>query len=322
MEVKKMPTIHDIARMSGYSASTVSRVLNQKNHVSKEAEEAIRRAIKELDYVPSDIARDLSRGKTLNIGIVLPHTKHPFFTDILTGAINASFLTDYHLVILPSAYEEKRERGYLEQLRSRAFDGLIFTSHGLPLETLAKYQKYGPIVCCEKPYGVNISAVYSERSIALNSSLKWLRDNKYKQIGFFLSREEKISATSKETLGAYRTIFNQEPESDRVKTGVATYEDGYQKAKEWHEEGVTIEVIFSNGDDIVAGARQFYLDHQLKMPYLVGQENQLSSQLMSISTIDYQFLEIGKKAFELVLKENGVEQVSVPSRFILREQVS
>ena len=58
------------------------------------------------------------------------------------------------------------------------------------------------------------------------------------------------------------------------------------------------------------------------MPYLVGQENQLSSQLMSISTIDYQFLEIGKKAFELVLKENGVEQVSVPSRFILREQVS
>ena len=43
---------------------------------------------------------------------------------------------------------------------------------------------------------------------------------------------------------------------------------------------------------------------------------------MSISTIDYQFLEIGKKAFELVLKENGIEQVSVPSRFILREQVS
>lgn len=40
-----MPTIHDIAKLSGYSAATVSRVLNQKKHVSKEAEEAIRQAI-------------------------------------------------------------------------------------------------------------------------------------------------------------------------------------------------------------------------------------------------------------------------------------
>ena len=313
-----MPTIHDIAKISGYSASTVSRVLNQKNHVSKEAQVAIKQAIKELDYVPSDIARDLSRGKTLNIGIVLPHTKHPFFTDILTGAINASFSTEYHLVILPSSYEEIREMGYLEQLRSRAFDGLIFTSHGLPLETLAEYQKYGPIVCCENPYEVNISAVYAERCTALIDSLQWLKEKGYSDIGFFLSRNEDISATSKETLAAYRSVFKREPKVELVKTGVATYDDGYQKAKEWFTEGIEVEVIFSNGDDIVAGARQFYLDKQLPLPYLVGQENQLSSQLMGISTIDYQFLEIGKRAFELVLKEKVIEQISVPSTFILR----
>ena len=314
-----MTTIHDIAKKSGYSASTVSRVLNQRNHVSKEAELAIKKAIEELDYVPSEIARDLSRGKTLNIGIVLPHIKHPFFTEILTGAINASFLTEYHLVILPSEYEEKRELGYLEQLRSSAFDGLIFTSHGLPLETLARYQKYGPIVCCENPYEVPISAVYSERSIALTSSLKWLKEQKYQDIGFFLSRDEQISATSKETLSAYRRVFEKEPEKSLVKTGVATYTDGYEKAKEWIEAGIYPEVIFSNGDDIVAGARQFYLEKGLTLPYLVGQENQLSSQLMEISTIDYQFLEIGKKAFELVLKNESIEKISIPSRFILRE---
>ncbi len=314
-----MATIHDIARLSGYSVSTVSRVLNQKNHVSKEAETAIKKAIEELDYVPSEIARDLSRGKTLNIGIVLPHIKHPFFADILNGAINASFLTEYHLVILPSAYDEKRELGYLEQLRSHAFDGLIFTSHGLPLETLATYQKYGPVVCCENPYEVPISAVYSERSMALQSSLSWLKEQSYKKIGFFFSREEKLSATTRETLNAYRSVFKKEPEAVYVKTGVATYAEGYQKAKEWVDDSVELEVIFSNGDDIVAGARQYFLDQGLPVPYLVGQENQLSSQLMSISTNDYQFQEIGKKAFELVLKQGEIEQISVPSTFMLRE---
>lgn len=315
-----MPTIHDIAKLSGYSAATVSRVLNQRKHVSKEAEKAIRQAIEELDYVPSEIARDLSRGKTLNIGIILPHTNHPFFTEILTGAINASFLTEYHLVILPSAYDEKRELGYLEQLRRSAFDGLIFTSHGLPLEVLADYQKYGPIVCCENPYDVSISAVFSERSIALKEAFSWLKSHHYQTIGLMLSREEKVSATSKETLAAYRTVFKKEPSKEQLKIGVANYQDGYQKAKEWHEEGVSIDVIFSNGDDIVAGARQYYLDQQLELPFLVGQDNQLSSQLMQISTIDYHFLEIGKKAFELVLKENTIEQISIPSRFIVREK--
>lgn len=314
-----MPTIHDIAKLSGYSASTVSRVLNQRKHVSNEAKQAISQAIDELDYVPSEIARDLSRGKTLNIGIILPHTNHPFFTEILTGAINASFLTEYHLVILPSAYDEKKELEYLEQLRSNAYDGLIFTSHGLPLDVLAKYQKYGPIVCCEDPYDVSISAVYSKRSTALIEAFSWLKQSNYQEIGILLSRDERVSATSKETLLAYRHVFGKKVPKELIKIGVANYSHGYQKAKEWHDEKKKVDVIFSNGDDIVAGARQFYIDHQLEMPFLVGQDNQLSSQLMQISTIDYQFLEIGKKAFELVLKEHTIEKISIPSRFIIRD---
>lgn len=313
-----MTTIHDIARKSGYSISTVSRVLNNKRHVSKEARKVIQEIIDELDYVPSDIARDLSRGKTLNIGLVLPHLKHPFFSEILRGAINASFLTEYHLVILPSEYDEKRERQYLEQLKSNAFDGLIFTSHGLPLEELASYRKYGPIICCENPYEVPISAVYPERKTALENAFGWLKQQNYEHIGFFLSRDEKASSTSRENMTAYNNVFNQKPAEELIKTGITTYEDGYQAAKEWHQQNTLVDAIFSNGDDVVAGARQFYLDNQLELPFLVGQENQLSSQLINISTINYQFSEIGRQAFELILKDNEVKHIPIDSEFILR----
>ncbi|HCM88575.1 MULTISPECIES: LacI family DNA-binding transcriptional regulator [Vagococcus] len=315
-----MANIHDIAKKSGYSAATVSRVLNQRNHVSKEAQEKIKAAIKELDYVPSEIARDLSRGKTLNIGIVLPHTKHPFFTEILRGAIDASFQTDYHLVILPSAYDKERELAYLEQLRSNAYDGLIFTSRGLALETLVSYTKYAPIVCCEDPGEVEISAVYSQRNIAYEAGMNWLKEKEYQKIGFFFSREARVSATSRETVKAYQKVYGQELADQWIKTGIATYEEGYQAAKEWHESGVEIEAIFSNGDDVAAGARQFYLDYKLSVPFLVGQEMQLSSQLLNISTIDNRFSEIGKKAFELVLDSSRVEKIGIPSKFVVREE--
>lgn len=63
-----MPTIRDIARKSGYSVSTVSRVLNQQKYVSDAAKEAIEAVIKQLDYVPNSLARDLSFGQNKNIG--------------------------------------------------------------------------------------------------------------------------------------------------------------------------------------------------------------------------------------------------------------
>lgn len=60
-----MTNIHDIAKLSGYSAATVSRVINQRGYVSDKAREKIKSIIDQMDYVPNDVARDLSRVKTI-----------------------------------------------------------------------------------------------------------------------------------------------------------------------------------------------------------------------------------------------------------------
>lgn len=144
-----MATIRDVARISGYSISTVSRALNQSGYVSKTAQLKINRVIHELDYVPNAIARDLSTGKTHKIGVILPHIRDPYFSKILNGIMDAAFATNYSVILLPSEYDEGLEMHYLEQLKRKEYDGLIVTSHGIPLERLEKYNQYGPIVCCE-----------------------------------------------------------------------------------------------------------------------------------------------------------------------------
>lgn len=131
-----MTNIHDIARLSGYSVSTVSRVLNHQNYVSAKTRGDIEAVINKLDYVPNAVARNLSRGATLTIGVVLPHVDHPYFTQLLHGIMRAAFAANYHIVLLPSKWDSQLELKYLEALRQHAYDALIFTSHGLPLKNL------------------------------------------------------------------------------------------------------------------------------------------------------------------------------------------
>lgn len=314
-----MTTIHDVARKSGYSVSTVSRVLNKKNYVSEQAQQRIERVIQELDYVPNEMARDLSKGNNYNIGVVLPHTKHPYFRDILNGIMDRAFSTMYRIVILPSEYDKEIEIEYLEQLRRKSFDALIFTSRGITLDTLAEYYKYGPIVCCEDPKRLDLLAVYSNRRPAYYAAFQWLKSKGYNDIVIMLSREYHVSVTSQITLDTYQEVFGVYPAVDYVMTGITTYEDGLNRSQELLEKKLPIDCVFVNVDDVAAGVRQGFINANQKVPLLVGQENQLSGKLLNISTIDHHLREIGHRAFEIATKEVTSKQVQLDSQFIIRE---
>lgn len=103
-----MPTIRDVARRSGYSITTISRVLNHTGYVSSKATKKIKTVMQEMDYVPNTIARDLSNGRTHQIGVILPQIKNPYFSKILEGIMEAAFSTDYSFMLLPSNYDEKK----------------------------------------------------------------------------------------------------------------------------------------------------------------------------------------------------------------------
>lgn len=311
--------IHDIAKLSGYSAATVSRVINNREYVSKNAKSAVQKVIKEYDYVPNDVARDLSNGKTHNIGVVMPHTRHPYYTGIINGIMDAAFPAGYRIVLLPSMYNAKIEMNYLNRLRRKAYDAIIFTSHGVTLDDLVEYQKYSSIVCCHDPGDYNISAAYTERIDSYLKAFSWAKSQNAHNIAILLSRDFELSATSQLTRRAFIKTFDHEPNDSLLRTGIVTYDDGYNSAQSFYKNNVIPDLIFANSDDVATGARQFYLDHNLPVPILIGQENQLSGQLLNLPTIDHNFHEIGRLAFELAIS-NETKQFSVESKFILRDQ--
>lgn len=315
-----MTTIRDIAEKSGYSISTISRALNHSGYVSATARQRIETIIEELNYVPNAIAQDLSAGSTHNIGVVLPDVNHPFFTQIIKGILDTAFDSDYHVTFLPSAYDKKVEQDYLEQLRRKVYDGLIFTSRGLSLQQLANYLQYGPIVVCEDPGQVKIPAVFSYRESAYRAAFAWLKKKGVRNIAFTLSRPEPVSSTSKAVMAAYRQYYKTPVSAKCIVAYVNTYSEGYAAAKRFVADGVTADYLFTNSDDVATGARQYYLDHGLEVPGLIGQEHQLSSMLLNFPTIDHHLTVIGREAFRMVTDKHAeMTRLAVQSDFILRE---
>ncbi len=66
-----MPTIKDVAAEAGVTSTTVSRVLNNRGYISEETREKVYSAMEKLNYMPNEMARNLSRQKSDYIGVIL-----------------------------------------------------------------------------------------------------------------------------------------------------------------------------------------------------------------------------------------------------------
>ena len=122
-----MSTIKDVAKSAGVSIATVSRVLNKKGAVSPEAEKAVNRAMRQLDYHPNRMARALVRGKNNTIGVVLPFFNNPFWSEIAQEIERNAKDQGYHVLFSISPGGEKELEHCISYLRASQVCGIIQT---------------------------------------------------------------------------------------------------------------------------------------------------------------------------------------------------
>ena len=85
-----MVTLKDVARASGVSIKTASRVVNGTAEVSAETRQRVEGVISDLGYHPNTMARSLVNGRSNTVGVIIPHSAgyiftHPFFNEVLRG---------------------------------------------------------------------------------------------------------------------------------------------------------------------------------------------------------------------------------------------
>jgi len=120
-----MASIREVARLSGVSVATVSRVLNGTATVREETRQRVLERVRELDYVPNAAARTLVRRRSQVIGVVVntgdthPDLKHPFFGDVLVGLRQALGASHYDLLLFTE------RQGFLRRAAQHQLDGLV-----------------------------------------------------------------------------------------------------------------------------------------------------------------------------------------------------
>ncbi|PXW27613.1 LacI family DNA-binding transcriptional regulator [Paraburkholderia caballeronis] len=125
-----MATIKDVAAVAGVSFTTVSHVVNNSRPVSADVRAKVELAIRELNYVPSAVARSLKARSTATVGLLVPNGTNPYFAELARGVEDACAAKGYCVFFCNSDDDPGKQQSYLRVLREKRIDGLIVASAG------------------------------------------------------------------------------------------------------------------------------------------------------------------------------------------------
>lgn len=146
-----------MAKLAGVGVGTVSRAINNTGYVSQEAKEKIQAAMKELDYTPNELARNLFRKKSGIIAVLVPTVSHPFFAEFVNYIEIEFHERGYKTMICNTAKDRTYELQYLQMLKQRIVDGIITGVHSLDVQDYRNIDM--PIVALDRYIGDDIPVV-------------------------------------------------------------------------------------------------------------------------------------------------------------------
>lgn len=143
-----MATLKDVARESGLTVGTVSRVLNNRGYISEQTREKVYEVMKQLNYQPNEMARSLSKQKSNTIGLIVPHIMHPYFAKLISCIEAAASENKFKILLFSSKGKEEKEDEYIEMCKSNRVAGIMLCSARLRTE---KFKELGcPLITIER----------------------------------------------------------------------------------------------------------------------------------------------------------------------------
>jgi LacI family transcriptional regulator len=328
---KRAITIYDVARESGVSISTVSRVLNGKGDVALETNEKVRCVVKELGYASSLAARGMRSHRTNVIGLIMPDAASPYSLEVLRGVNRGIAQLDYHLIVYTPGDIRKRgtadqERQYARLLNGSITDGLIVVT---PAAT--DFSTDAPLLVIDpnnqSPDGPAIMCTNRAGALAAMSYLTHLG---HRRIGHITGRSDLVSASDR--LEGYKDGLSAAGipvDPDLIQVGDYETETAKARARTLLALKDPPTAIFASNDMSAQGVYQAAHAMGLRIPQdlsVVGFDNLPEAALFDppLTTVDQFILEMGTLATEMIarlLRGEPLEKdlVTIPTQLVIRD---
>ena len=145
--LKDRVTIYEVAKASGVSLATVSRVINKHDNVTPETKARFEASIQRLGYKPSGLAQALATNKSTYIGVVIPSANYVYIANVLNGINEVAKEKGFSVILLVTSHKQKDALKMSEKVITSHVDGAIIFDDDLDHDQIAKIGSYNvPIV--------------------------------------------------------------------------------------------------------------------------------------------------------------------------------
>ena len=312
----KAMTIKDIARLSGVSVSTVSRVLNNRPDVSEESRRRVRSVIENASYIPNNTARDLVKTKSDAIGLVVRGISNPFYTDVITAIEKKIENAGYTMVMRQIASDTDEIQCGAEMEREKRLLGIIFLG-GCQDYTPERLKVLNvPFVCCTytNKYGTIDSEQYSSVSIEDQDeayrAVDILIKNGHRCIAALVSATDDGSISQLRYQGYLKALKDNGIEYDPglvIEAGGFSIADAYRAvAGKLNENNADFTALFTIADVMAMGAMRALRERGKRVPEdcsVIAIDGIAVSEYIHpmLSTLCQPVEEMGQKSVDILL---------------------
>ena len=322
----------DVARETGFSIATVSRVLANSDYpVTSPVREKVLKVAQTMGYKPNMTARSLRSNRTNTVGIIVDDIMSPFVPPIVRGVQDCLHENDFLGVIVNSDWDPDQEQDAINTLISRPVDGIIFAEYSHLVHSAILEESNKPHMFVHRIFGSPISSsVVPDDHYGAALAVRHLVSLGHRRIAYINGTENWHSSRTR-YVGYTDELerHNIFVDSDLVQPGDWELGSGYQATQNLLSLDDPPTAIFAANDLMALGSIYAVQDAGLDVPRdiaVVGYDNRDFARIVrpKITTVVMPVYEMGRVAAQSLLAQiaNGreeVEETKVRGELIVRD---
>ena len=325
----KKVTIYDIARLSGFSPKTVSRVINGGVNVKEETYQAIQKVIEELSYIPNAYARNLTKKEAINILIsVKKIDSFPliWFQTLLDKVLQTCKEYGVNAIVEYFSEEDTISNSIISSTGS-LIDGVIVfyeSKEDIRINYLQKNKI--PFIVFGESRSPNVVYVSNNNFQATYDMMKLVSKENINSMWLLMGGESLVNMDRERGVRAFLNDKNYEMDL-KVVYGLTTIDSVYSYATRHLSNQNYPDLVFVSGDEKVQGLIRACYEKEIIIPddiSIIGFDNIPISQYYTpaLSTISPNYVKLAQEMIEGVLaiiKGESVTSVEVSTKLVRRQ---
>ena len=262
--------IGDVAKLAGVSPATVSRVMSGSRRVSDDARERVLAAARRFDYQPSQLARNLRRGQTATVGVLVSDIENPHFATMVRALEAVLYDRGTRVLLCNSAEDTGKQSSYLEVLAAERVMGVVISPTADGDDSVTRLMDLGiPVVAFDRPVAdPRADSVVTDNAGAVALGTQLLIDSGRRSIGFIGGTETVWTAI--ERRAGYCSAIEAAGLTPITAVGHYTVEGGRQAAELLLQEAPGMDALMIANNQMTIGALEALREHRIRVPEQVG----------------------------------------------------